>query len=167
MGDQIGTVEELNLGYARMTSRSLNELPSFNGLRVLRVSSVRLDRDIIEKLGDMTHLEELYISDMGSLNSVTLGFLSNLSNLKTLAMNNSNISDESFEALLPLDNLERLEFGETQVTGKGFSECRKRKKLGDLKYINANNSRFGDYGFVGIKNLDKLETLLVRKAVVD
>ncbi len=166
MSDKPGLVEELNLSGSGVGPSSLNNIKVFNNLRSLSINAVKIDDSTLEMLSKMTQLEELGLDGIINLSSETLGFLENLVNLKVLTMNRTSITDEAFEALLNLEALEHLEFSDTKVNGRGFSQCRKRKKLNALKFINANSTRFGDLGFVGIQGLDDLEVLLVRKAIV-
>ncbi|MDA1017433.1 MAG: hypothetical protein O3A00_23630 [Planctomycetota bacterium] len=150
-----------------------------------------LSPDILNDLKDLPTLEHLILNGR-PLNSAAMQAVGNVKTLKSLYLDGATFSPFDLERIALLDNLRHLNVSRTQVSdqalalikhlpleilqvqncggvhGEWFTAKGRDKWFGGgLKMIEADKSRFGDWGFVYVNGSADLEVLMATQAGVE
>ncbi|MCX7424216.1 MAG: hypothetical protein NTW96_01045 [Planctomycetia bacterium] len=150
------TVEDAAIGSPGIAK--LSESPAAE--RITSLSFARcsgLDDDALAGLAAFANLRRLSLRDV----PVTGGFLAKLPSrdrLESLALNQTFLGDEAFEAIAACRGLKRLELAQTFLSSEAV---KKISGLPDLEYLNLAQCGLNDAALEPLAALKKLKTLVV------
>ena len=130
--DFFQSVVQVSLNYSEDSGRrlensnqsdsALQHLPSFPNLRVLLLSEGQASDDGLKFVGQLKHLEYLYMWDVHNVSDVGIRHLANLRKLKYLHLSTSRITDESLAVFAGFRRLEGLSLQYNNFTDSGVMQ---------------------------------------------
>lgn len=111
------------------------------------------------------HLKHLYIGGLPTLKDEDLKLLTPLKELRFLGISRSEFTDNCFQYLTALDNLDTLKCSKNKkITGSGLTEL---YKLPKLKRLTLSYNQLSHRGWKNLPGLKTLKTLSVRKSNIE
>jgi hypothetical protein len=150
------TVEDAAIGSPSIVR--LSESPAAG--RITSLSFARcsgLDDDALAGLAGFRHLRRLWLRDV-PVTGVFLSKLPTRDQFEVLALNQTFLGDEAFEAIAACRGLKRLELAQTSLSPDAV---RKISGLSDLEYLNLANCGLNDAAIAPLAALKHLKILVV------
>ena len=161
----LDSVTEIDLSAATITLDGLKSLAALPNLKKLNLQATNVADRQWTGLGQLKSLQELNISKTVTSNA-SLAEIGKLSGLKSLNVAQTQITDKGFEALTGLSNLEELDISGIDLDGSLLQHLGTKGANAPLISITANNTRFGNLGFVYIKEFPDIQHIHASHAEV-
>lgn len=149
-------VTEIDLSAATVSLEGLKSLAALPNLKKLNLQATNVTDRQWTGLGELKSLEVLNISRTVT-SDASLAEIGKLTGLKSLNVAQTQITDEGFASLSGLSNLEELNVSGIDLDGSLLQYFGAKGAKAPLKSITANNTRFGNLGFVYIKELPNIQ----------
>jgi hypothetical protein len=140
--DYFHNVVEVNLVYNNnsgrrlenpvLTDEALARLGGLPKLRCLLLCKTQTSNDGLKHVGELRHLEELFMWDAREVTDAGIAHLADLRRLQYLHCSNSQITDESLRVLATLPRLKGLSLQGNRFTDKGLFYVRDMTQLTQL-----------------------------------
>ena len=138
------------------TSKDYSPLKHLKQLKRVEFSGGAITDEFLELISEAQNLESVKVLQC-DITDAGLKHLRDLTKLKELDLGVCyKVTDEGIKHLAKLDRLEVLTLGHTKVTGKTFGLL---KKLGRLRELSLQGSRFTDEGCAQLKTLKGIQFL--------
>lgn len=136
-------LERLDLNYSEVTAEAIDDIAKLVNLKVLYMSGITVSDADMEKLKNLTKLEEFEFEDdelteEGYLVLSNMKNLKNLTELSTLSLRETKISDIGMIYLADLGKLSSLNIAETDISNDGLLQLRGLKQL---SYVDAEETK--------------------------
>ena len=157
-------LEELYLASTLVGDEDLEQLVLFPQLKKLRVSKLsQVSRPGIEQIAQLSHLEDLDLSENSSLFDEDLAPISTMLPLRRLNLWRVAITDNGVSHLKDLTNLTWLNLDNTQLTDSGLAYL---QKMQNLTFLHLGSTSISDAGLPKLEPLKSLKDLKVTRTAV-
>lgn len=152
-------LQELNIGYTRITSDSLTALSKMRGLKTLSLQRNKVSSAGLAKLADVPNLSALNLKET-KVDDQDLAALSRCKKLAALNLAKTKITDKGLSRLLAMRSLRKLDLSENSLSDAAI--CSVVAKLENLEELNLSGTEVTDKGVMSLGKLKHLRKLWLR-----
>lgn len=162
------TIKHLDLSGLKLSSERVERLVlMFPELETLRLPNCHLSNSALEKIGTLTKLTELDLSNNEAISSVGLKEIAKIAGLRILNLSScQHVTNETLKSFQPkegfpgLSQLERLDLkGCNQVNNDGVGSL---TGMNHLTHLDLSSAALTDHGIRKLQSLPKLETVSIK-----
>jgi hypothetical protein len=140
-------------------------LPAFPRLKLLLLYEGQATDECLKAIGQLSHLERLYLWDARTVTDKGVAHLSNLRKVKYIHLSFSNISDESLRTFGTMKQLEGLSLQGNRFTDVGLEHLKDLPELTSLA-VDLGPTHITDAGLAHLHGLKKLRDLMIQRTQV-
>lgn len=152
-------LQELNLGYSRVSDRSLRSIATMSSLKSLSLQKDGVTAAGISRLAEMPSITDLNLKET-KIGNEALAAFSKSKTLSAINLAKTKVTDAGLTSLLSMRNLRKLDLSETAITDVGVINA--LAKLENLEELNLSGTKVTDRGVMALNKLSHLRKLWLR-----
>lgn len=156
-------LQELYLAGTTIGNDAMTLLAQHPKLKKVRLAANQIDAEGLAKLGELTQLETVDLSECLQITDQATESLTGLVNLKDLNLWRVNLSDTGIAPVGKLLSLQKLNLDNTRLSDAGLAEL---SGLTELTFLHLGSTLITDEGLVHLEGMKKLADLIVTRTAV-